>query len=108
MYVMNLCCKFCFQGMKSDSNDVKQLIGNVVELVSRVANQTSSDGIDESTAKVWIPTLILGTKEKNSAVKAFSEYALITLLQLRRSDEVYKVSRPRKSVVCACVPASSW
>ena len=78
--------------MKSDSNDVKQLIGNVVELVSRVANQSSSDGIDESTAKVWIPTLILGTKEKNSAVKAFSEYALITLLQLRRSDEVYKVS----------------
>jgi len=81
-------------GMKSDSNDVKQLIGNVVELVSRVANQSSAEGIDESTGKVWIPTLIVGTKEKNSAVKAFSEYALITLLQLRRSDEVYKKYLP--------------
>lgn len=78
------------QGMKSDSNDIKQLVSYVVELVSRVANQGGA-GMDESSAKVWIPALLSGTKEKNSTVKAASEYALITLLQLRQSDAAYKV-----------------
>ncbi|XP_067931600.1 stalled ribosome sensor GCN1-like [Watersipora subatra] len=75
-------------GMKSDSNDVKQLVGYAIELVSRVANHACG-GLDESDMKVWIPVLITGAKEKNSAVKAASEYALITLLQLRQSEATY-------------------
>lgn len=83
--------------MKSDSNDVKQLVGSVIELVSRVANNSGSDGLEESNAKVWIPVLISGAKEKNSTVKSASEYALITLLQLRKSDAIYRVSCERHS-----------
>lgn len=77
--------------MKSDSNDIKQLIGQLVELVCRVANQKSESGLEESCQKIWVPVLVNGSREKNSAVKAASEYALITMLRLRKSEEGYKV-----------------
>lgn len=78
--------------MKSDSNDIKQLVGQAVELVCKVANQLSDEGLEESCCKVWLPILLNGSKEKNSAVKANSEYALITMLQLRKTEKIYNVS----------------
>ena len=74
----------------------------MVDAVSRVANE-SGGCIEESDAKVWIPILINGAKEKNSAVKAASEYALITLLKLRQTDDVYKVYMSYDISVMCCV-----
>ena len=77
--------------MKSDSNDVKQLVGQVIELVSRVANQCSDSGLEEASVKLWVPALINGTKEKNTTVRSYSESALIMMLQLRKSEDLAKV-----------------
>ena len=41
--------------------------------------------------KTLVPMLVMGTKEKNAAVKSYSEHALVCLLQLRRDDSVLTV-----------------
>jgi len=79
--------------MKSDSNDVKQLTSQVIELVARLGP------LEDSIAKIWLPVLVNGSKEKNSAVKANSEYALITLLRLREDDSLYKVNLTLPSII---------
>jgi len=38
--------------------------------------------------KLLVPMLVMGTKEKNAAVKSYSEHALISLLRLRQDDSM--------------------
>ena len=72
--------------MKQESNDVKQLIGQLVSYI------TSTDKLlNPSLSKVFIPGLVMGTKERNTLVKSNSEYALISLLHLRDGDSYLKV-----------------
>lgn len=74
--------------MKHESNDVKQLIGQLVSFIS-----SSVDGpLNPPISKMLIPSLVMGTKERNTLVKSNSEYALISLLQLREGDTYLKVS----------------
>jgi len=37
--------------------------------------------------------LVMGTKEKNAAVKSYSEHALVSLLRLRDDDSTLTVGR---------------
>ena len=72
--------------MKSDSNDVKVLVGQVVSYIA--------DGRSErfrGDAQL-VPALVMGTKEKNSIVRSCSEAALVSVLKLRSGEATYQVS----------------
>ena len=73
--------------MKHESNDVKQLIGQLVSFVTSSTDKT----LNPSISKIFIPSLVMGTKERNTLVKSNSEYALISLLHLREGETYLKV-----------------
>ena len=74
--------------MKHESNDIKQLIGNLVSYVTSSTDKPLSPSI----SKIFIPPLVMGTKERNTLVKSNSEYGLISLLHLREGDSYLKVN----------------
>ena len=75
------------QGLKHDSNDVKQMIGQLIAYITRDKSTT----LDVSVCKIMVPALVMGTKEKNTLVKTNAELALIYLLQLRKGESRFKV-----------------
>jgi len=73
------------KNMKSDSNDVKVLVGQVVSYIA--------DGRSErfrGDAQL-VPALVMGTKEKNSIVRSCSEAALVSVLKLRSGEATYQM-----------------
>lgn len=90
----------CLQ--KNESIDVKQLVGKVLVFAAESDQRgDSGDGDSQSMKasrcpvspellKVVVPALVMGTKEKNTMVRAASEAALVTLLQLRPGDQFYQ------------------
>lgn len=74
--------------MKHDSNDVKQLTAQIVIVVAK----SSSTALGVPLLRVLVPMLVMGTKEKNAAVKSYSEHALVALLKLRQNDQTLEVS----------------
>ena len=54
---------------------------------------TGSPVLPTGVAKLIVPALVMGTKEKNTAVRADCEYALIHVLHLRKGDAILKVSQ---------------
>lgn len=75
------------KGMRNDSNDVKLLVGQVIIMLDRASGASA---LPPALAKAWIPMLVNGTKEKNTAVKANSEFALVALLRLRQGETALK------------------
>ena len=69
--------------MKHESNDVKQL---TAQIATFIAKSTTTPPLGAETLKVLIPMLVAGSKEKNAAVKSFSENALVTVLHLRHDE----------------------
>jgi len=61
-------------------------------------------GLPLDVVKLLVPMLVMGTKEKNAAVKSFSEQALVSLLRLRQDDSVLTV-RIIVSLVAAAAAA---
>lgn len=55
---------------------------------SFLAKNYSPKTLPISMLKILVPLLVNGTKEKNSIVKLNSELSLITILKLRRSDQI--------------------
>ncbi|XP_052833677.1 eIF-2-alpha kinase activator GCN1 [Octopus bimaculoides] len=76
------------KGLKHDSNDVKQLCG---QLASHLARQTDQP-LPAVMMKYLVPALVMGTKEKNFIVKGNSEYGLLAVLQLAKGDSVYQAT----------------
>lgn len=74
--------------MKHESNDVKQLTAQIVIMVSK----STSVPLGGAALKVLVPMLVMGTKEKNAAVKSYSEQALVYMLKLRQGDTTLEVS----------------
>ncbi|XP_060559163.1 stalled ribosome sensor GCN1-like [Ruditapes philippinarum] len=74
------------KGLKHDSNDIKQMIG---QIVSYIMSKTT-EPLDPAVCKMMVSPLVMGTKEKNTVVRTNSEHALVSLLQLRKSDSYYK------------------
>ena len=65
------------------NNDVKQLVAVVAgRLAKCVPNE--SDILPPELLKPLLPALVNGTKEKNSTVKSSSEFALVSVLGMRR------------------------
>ena len=62
-----------------------------------VANSPREDGGDNNAGvspevlRVLVPALVMGTKEKNTMVRAASESAIVMLLGLRHGDQLYQV-----------------
>lgn len=75
------------KSMNHNSNEVKQLLAKTIIHLSKMVSQekTSPDLL-----KALIPMLVNGTKEKNGYVKSNSEIALVSILRLRKGDEVQK------------------
>jgi len=63
---------------------VKQLIARVSIYLARVV---SPEKTQPELLRPLLPTLVNGTKEKNSVVKANSELALVAVLRLRQGDD---------------------
>lgn len=74
--------------MNHNSNEVKQLLARVC---THLAKSVPQEKMDPVLLKMLLPTLVNGTKEKNSYVKANSEIALITVLRLREGDDTQQV-----------------
>lgn len=74
--------------MNHNSNEVKQLLARVC---THLAKNVPPEKMTPELLKLVLPTLVNGTKEKNSYVKANSEIALITVLRLREGDEMHQV-----------------
>ena len=71
--------------MKNDSNDVKQVVTQIIPHLASVGP------LKEEIVKLLIPPLVMGTKEKNTLVKSNSEYAVVSVLQLRKDETILKV-----------------
>ena len=74
------------KSMKHSSNDVKQLAAQIVIMISRTASKDGGPGLGLEAVRTLVPMLVMGTKEKNAAVKSYSEHALVSLLRLRDDD----------------------
>ena len=72
-----------FQNLDNVSTDIRQ---TTAETCGRVKDPS------DDFLKAIISPLLVGTKDKNSAVKAASERALVDLLDLIHSNERMKVS----------------
>lgn len=64
-------------------------------LVTQVASLIAScdTPLPMSVIKVLVPALVMGTKERNTMVKSSSEYALISVLKLRKGDTLLNVRK---------------
>merc|ERR1712156_1125237 len=79
---VDLISPFC-RAMNHQSNDVKQMVSIVAQFW---AKQMGNELLPTELLKPLLPTLVNGTKEKNSTVKSFSETALVSVLHLRNKD----------------------
>ncbi|XP_076452806.1 stalled ribosome sensor GCN1-like [Babylonia areolata] len=75
--------------LKNDSTDVKQLVGRMLTYVGDGGTEAEG-GVQGEVLRVVVPALVMGTKEKNTMVRAASESALVTLLRLRHGDAFYQ------------------
>ena len=73
--------------MKHESNEVKQLCGQLATYFSHAVN----DPLPNPVLKCLVPALVMGTKEKNTVVKGNSEYGLLALLHLQDGESTYEV-----------------
>ncbi|XP_013411317.1 eIF-2-alpha kinase activator GCN1 [Lingula anatina] len=74
------------KGMKHESNDVKQLTAQILRHLSKCRGTP----FDMSQLKVWVPVVVMGTKEKNTGVRADCEYTLVSLLWMRQGEDVVR------------------
>ena len=75
--------------MNHNSNEVKQLLARVC---SWLAKSVPPQQMAPELLRLLIPMLVNGTKEKNSYVKANSEFALVSVLRLRQGDDTQQVT----------------
>ena len=73
--------------MKHDSNDVKQIVGQIVIWLA----QSFPNMLPSNLIRQLIPLLVNGTKERNTLVRANSELALVALLHLRVGETGFQV-----------------
>jgi len=71
------------KSMNHSSNEVKTLTTSIFVFLAKKANQP----LDIKFVKPVLAHLINGTKEKNTAVRASSEHALVALLRLRHGQD---------------------
>lgn len=76
------------KGMKHDSNEVKQLSAQLVNFIASMPTPLRA-----AQAKLFVPMLVNGSKEKNTTVRAGSEFALVSALSLRKGEDIYQVRR---------------
>jgi len=73
------------KSLNNQNNEVKIVMGQASELIGRLTYPAS---VPKDMFKAVIPALVMGTKEKNSIVRASCESALVYLLHLRQADNV--------------------
>ncbi|KAK7087777.1 stalled ribosome sensor GCN1-like [Littorina saxatilis] len=76
--------------LKNDSTDVKQLVGRVLVYMANAHSGDNNSSVSAEVLRVVIPALVMGTKEKNTMVRAASESAIVALFNLRQGDRLYQ------------------
>ena len=69
--------------MKHDSNDIKQTSAQLLSLLPVITD----DPLNTACLELILPSLVMGTREKNTIVRANSELAIIEVLRLRQKDD---------------------
>ena len=87
--------------MKSDSNDVKVLVGQIVMYLCD-SNEARLTGRFQGDVSM-VPALVVGTKEKNTLVRTCCEGALLSILKLRFGEDIYQVSTALNDLAAGCV-----
>ncbi|XP_015788381.1 eIF-2-alpha kinase activator GCN1-like [Tetranychus urticae] len=90
--------------MNHANNEVKQTVANS----SIYLTKNLPCPFPMSFLKTLVPLLVMGTKEKNTAVRSNSEQALVTVLKLRSDEEcaqqlVAALDRGAKEVLQECI-----
>jgi hypothetical protein len=75
------------KSMNHGSNEVKQL---VAQLWHYLARQQPDRALPDHLLKPVLPMLVNGTKEKNTVVRANSEFALVAVMRLRHGEDTQK------------------
>jgi len=75
------------KALNNSSNEVKVLLGNACDVIGRRIHPKI---LPKDWLKYVIPSLVNGTKEKNSMVRASCECALISLMHLRQAQTAEK------------------
>ncbi|ESN99099.1 hypothetical protein HELRODRAFT_107160 [Helobdella robusta] len=75
------------KSMKLESNDLKQLCAQIMSYLCHV---TPERAFDVSSLKIFVPMLLSGCREKNAAVKSFSEHALLAVLKYKQDESIYQ------------------
>ncbi|XP_071945406.1 stalled ribosome sensor GCN1-like [Antedon mediterranea] len=75
------------KSLNHSSNDMKM---TAAQMISYFASEIDH-ALDISIIKPLVVVLVSNTKDKNTAVQADSEVALVSLLQLRTGDDTYQV-----------------
>ena len=60
------------------------------QMIGYISTATD-EALDMAVIKSLVVVLVSNTKDKNTAVQADSEFALVSLLKLRQGQDVYQV-----------------
>ncbi|XP_065580643.1 stalled ribosome sensor GCN1-like [Artemia franciscana] len=74
------------KSLNKDNNDIKQLVAQVSNFLAKSVKTP----LPTELLKPLLPMLVNGTKEKNTAVKAHCELALVNVLHLRVGDDTHQ------------------
>lgn len=92
------------RSVNHQSNEIKQLSGDVFDYLGRnftidfaflkvfFCCSSMFFPLNLFPVKVFVPSMVNGTKEKNSAVRSACEQALISLLRIRQGLDFYNVN----------------
>ena len=77
-----------FQNLNHSANDIKMTAAQMITLIAKATEHP----LGMAVIKPLVIVLVSNTKDKNTAVQADSEIALVALLRLRESDSHVQVT----------------
>ena len=77
-----------FQSLQHSSNDVRLAAVKTIDYVARKMPSV----VESNVLKALLPELVSCCKDRNTSIKAMSEFALISFLSLRDSEQKFEVT----------------
>lgn len=90
----------CPQCLQNQSSDIRLVSERVLWWVFK---DPETPAIEASLIKPILKSLLDNTKDKNTSVRAQSEYTIVSLLKLRQGEETMQVRLQQKHSANFCV-----